>query len=100
MRYITIVENKVYFQGRSYPIYFIPKDEFKYKPWQARGYVSGRTIYIREGTRIGLERLILHEIGHILGYDHTWYPFIMHPSWVGRWFWRWNKDDNLQWEKR
>ena len=97
MKYLTIDKenNKVYFKGKNYTTYFVDKEIFPYKPWKARGYTVGGEIFIRKGTWIGLEKLIIHEIGHILGYDHTWYPYIMHPSWVGRWFWKWNEDENV-----
>ena len=102
MRYIEIKGNVVYFKGRSYPIVFVPKQEFRIrfteKLWYylfCRGYTTRGVIYIREGTWIGIEKLILHEIGHILGYDHMWCIYIMHPSWIGRWIWKWNKNDSL-----
>lgn len=60
-----------------------------------RGYVARGVIHITEGKIIGKERLIVHEIGHILGYKHTWNVYLMHPSWIGRWFWKWNKNDDL-----
>ncbi len=50
-----------------------------------RGFRINQEIYIREDARIGLNRLILHEIGHILGYNHTWKFTLMNPSWVFRW---------------
>ena len=102
MKYIEIKNNLVYFKGRSYPIYFLTKEEWDYEwkdNWYARkfirGYTTGGRIYIKEGTWLGLEKLILHEIGHIMSYKHTCFPAIMFPSWVGRLLWKWNRYDSL-----
>lgn len=51
-----------------------------------RGFRINQEIIIKENARIGLNRLILHEIGHLLGYKHTWKLTLMNPSWVFRWF--------------
>ncbi len=51
-----------------------------------RGFIVNNTMYIRKGTRIGLAKLILHEIGHAMGKKHTWLPTVMNPTWVFRWF--------------
>jgi acetyltransferase-like isoleucine patch superfamily enzyme len=101
MRHIEIKDKVVYFKNRSYPIIFVPKKEFRkrmHNLWYkifGRGYTTRGVVYIRKRTWIGLEKLILHEIGHILGYGHTWRVYIMHPSWIGRWIWKWNKNDSL-----
>lgn len=42
-------------------------------------------IYIKDSAKIGREKLILHEIGHVLGKKHTWLPTLMNPTWVFRW---------------
>jgi hypothetical protein len=62
-----------------------------YKPkWMAR-YIGGyctptnKTIYIKESRR-GDIKLLNHERGHLRGYNHTWYPTLMFPSWFGRVF--------------
>ena len=47
--------------------------------------LSTYEIYIKKGTKIGRDMLIKHEIGHVLGYEHTWYPTIMNPTWLFRW---------------
>lgn len=91
----------VRFRSELYKVIFVPKQEFREKfrrLWYylfCRGYTIGNVIYIREGTWLGLERLVLHEIGHILGYKHTWWVNLMHPSWIGRWLMRFNKDDRV-----
>ena len=62
-----------------------------YKPkWMARfigGYCtpSDKCIYIKE-SRKGDVRLLSHERGHLRGYNHTWLPTLMFPSWIGRLF--------------
>jgi hypothetical protein len=90
-------ENYVRFQEKLYKIIYLRDEVFEkymtgwwYKTF-CRGFVIGDVIYIREGTWLGLDRLVIHEIGHILGYKHTWLPYIMHPSWIGRWFWKFNR---------
>lgn len=46
-------------------------------------FVESKEIYIREKRR-GDIKLLNHERGHLRGYNHTWYPTLMHPSWIGR----------------
>lgn len=53
------------------------------------GFVLGGKIYIRKGRLRNRRKLILHEIGHVLGYQHTWKPTIMNPTWLLRWRERW-----------
>lgn len=50
-----------------------------------RGIALNGEIYIRESAKIGRNRLIEHEIGHILGKTHTWLPTTMNFTWVFRW---------------
>jgi len=52
---------------------------FKNKSWYKhfiRAVVSDKTIYIKSDARFlfshSYEDLILHEIGHILGFEHRW----------------------------
>jgi len=41
-----------------------------------RAFVLGQTIYLKKGARFlfahSKEDLVLHEIGHMLGYEHRW----------------------------
>jgi len=94
-------QNYVNYKGKLYKVNFLNKKRFKmymsgwwYKTF-CRGFTMAGIIYIKEGTWLGLDRLVLHEIGHILGYEHTWLPYIMFPSWIGRWIMRFNKNDNI-----
>lgn len=60
-----------------------------YPRWRVRltrGFALGDYVLIKQSARIGLERLIKHEIGHTLGKGHTLLPTIMNPSWLFRWF--------------
>ena len=57
--------------------------------WLTRGFTAHGLICIKEGTWLGRHRLIIHEIGHLLDKDHTWWPTLMHRSWAFRWFNRW-----------
>lgn len=52
-------------------------------------FVARKDIFIREKRR-GDIKLLNHERGHIRGYNHTWYPTLMFPSWIGRIFNRYN----------
>jgi len=65
----------------------------KYAVWKrklirgfTRTYGSGvYDIYIKDSAKIGREKLIKHEIGHVLRKKHTWLPTLMNPTWVFRW---------------
>ena len=96
------------YKGDGYPIYWLTQKQWdeEMENWRSkkpyplwfmkkfvRGFRRGEYIYIKQGTKFGLERLILHEIGHILGYKHTWKPNLMFRSWIGRWFKRFPKSD-------
>lgn len=97
------------YDDREFVIYYLNQDAWDkkmidwknkkkcpYPLWFMKRFVRGFTymgiIYIKEGTKFGLDRLILHEIGHILGYKHTWKPNLMFRSWIGRWFKRFPKN--------
>lgn len=67
-----------FFNRGRYPRWFLKKF--------VRGFTVNGKIVIREKIKIGLHRLVLHEVGHIIGYKHTIIPKIMFPSWIGRWF--------------
>jgi hypothetical protein len=62
-----------------------------YKPRFLAKYIGGyctpstKTIYIKESRKHDM-KLLAHERGHLLGFNHTWMPTIMHASWAGRWF--------------
>ena len=59
--------------------------------WLTRGFTDGTYIYALDTShwysKIGRERMLLHEIGHIEKWDkHRWWlPDLMHPSWLFRW---------------
>ena len=66
-----------------------------YPKWKAKliggcVFVERKEVYIREKRR-GDIKLLNHERGHLRGYNHTWYPTLMFPSWIGRIFNRYNK---------
>ncbi|KKN76632.1 hypothetical protein LCGC14_0368290 [marine sediment metagenome] len=66
-------------------------DTNRWRRWLTRGWTDGRVIYALDKgnwySKIGHNRLILHEIGHIEDWgDHRWLiPDLMHPSWLFRW---------------
>ena len=78
-------------------IYYLSDEEMErtvkkwYKPKFLAKYIGGyctpsnKCIYIRESRRLDV-KLLNHERGHLRGYNHTWFPSLMFPSWVGRWF--------------
>jgi hypothetical protein len=96
----SMKQTTYHYNGKDYTINWLTKDEWKqkmpnvcprrYPLWFCvkfvRGFASRNEVYIKEKTKIGLERLILHEIGHLLNYNHTWKPTLMNPTWVFRWF--------------
>jgi len=43
-------------------------------------------IHMRDNVWFAKKMHIRHEIGHILGYDHKWYPECMNPTRFFRWF--------------
>ncbi len=59
--------------------------------WLTRGFTDSTSIYVLESSnwysKIGHDRMILHEIGHIEEWgDHRWLvPDLMHPTWLFRW---------------
>lgn len=59
--------------------------------WFTRGFTDDTNIYLlNKGnwySKIGHDRMILHEIGHIEEWgDHRWLvPDLMHPTWLFRW---------------
>lgn len=87
------------FRNTTYQLIWLDKDDFFYKikgikvldpPWYlslVRAFVYRRVIYLRRGAwMVGFDRLVKHEIGHILGYRHNWWKFnLMHPSGIFRW---------------
>lgn len=50
-----------------------------------RGFTKDGKIFIRKNTRIGLNRLIKHEFGHLFGLNHTWKLTLMNRTWIFRW---------------
>lgn len=44
-----------------------------------------KEIFIRESRKYDI-KLLNHERGHLRGYNHTWLPTLMFPSWIGRLF--------------
>jgi len=98
-----------YYNKKVYDIQYLTDSEFwevintpqskdKYS-WLRRKLTRGLTrktvgeygvvhydIYIKDSAKIGREKLILHEIGHVLRKKHTWFPTLMNPTWLFRWF--------------
>lgn len=87
----------IVFQNKSYNFYNVDDEVWKvlmknflsYRSDFRKKFTGGFTVYgeifIKKSRKIGRKRLILHEIGHILGYQHTWKPTIMNPTWLFRW---------------
>ncbi len=81
------------YEGETYEIYYLAPSEWKNKTpgwhwlkrWLIRGMVQDDTIFIKD-TASHDHKLIKHEIGHLLGYKHTWRFYLNNPSWAGRWF--------------
>lgn len=86
------------YNGKIYDIYVIPRDiwsrelvnlvhgRLRLRVRLTRGIAWGKRVYIREAVGLGREKLIIHEVGHTLGFGHTWKPTIMNPTWLFRWF--------------
>lgn len=89
-------------EGENYHLYYYNFKKFqkllkkvfpdinKIRRYMTRGFTDGEVIYLLSKdhwySRIHHEFLILHEIGHIKGYEHKWYiPDIMNPTWFFRW---------------
>ena len=88
------------YNGKSYMVYYYRWDQWKkamdevskhstIRRRLTRAFTDGIYIYAlsREYwySRIAHKRLLLHEIGHILGYGHTKMPTLMNPTWLFRW---------------
>ena len=63
---------------------------YGYPRWKAKligGYAFFRTneIHIRESRREDI-KLLNHERGHLRGLNHTYFPTLMFPCWIGRIF--------------
>lgn len=97
-------EKKFYvFDGIQYPIVYQDaatfRATFKSRNWLKKLYnrtVRAKTkdgvIYIRRDALLwNYDKLMMHEIGHILGLKHSpWWKFtIMHPLGLFRWFNSW-----------
>jgi len=86
------------YNGNTYDIYVIPREiwsrelvnlvhgRLRIRVRLTRGIAWGKRVYIREAVELGREKLIIHEVGHTLGFGHTWKPTIMNPTWLFRWF--------------
>lgn len=89
------------YQGTNFQYYDVEDELWKqltdkllrrYPAWRRKftgGMMYADQIYIKKSRTLFRKRLILHEIGHVLGYQHTWKPTIMNPTWLFRWFNRW-----------
>ena len=114
--------NKVFgYDGKQYMLYYyFPKDfrrlwkeVFPKHSWLrrllSRGFTDGHDIFLMDEScwysRIGHDKLIVHEIAHIEKlHKHTWKPTIMNPMWIFRWTWkpmkkRWHKITNFDLSK-
>ena len=86
------------YNGKIYDIYVTPREiwsrelvnlihgRLRLRVRLTRGIAWGKRVYIREAVGLGREKLIIHEVGHTLGFGHTWKPTIMNPTWLFRWF--------------
>ena len=86
------------YNGKVYDIYVVPRDiwsrhlvelihgRLRLRLKLTRGIAWDNKVYIREAVGLGRDKLIIHEIGHTLGFGHTWKPTIMNPTWLFRWF--------------
>lgn len=86
------------YNGNIYDIYVIPREiwsrelvnlihgRLRLRVRLTRGIAWGKRVYIREAVGLGRDKLIIHEVGHTLGFGHTWKPTIMNPTWLFRWF--------------
>jgi len=86
------------YEGTSFSYFDVEDEHFtqltdillkRYPKWRRKltgGVMFKDTIYIKKSRTLFRKRLILHEIGHVLGYKHTWKPTIMNPTWLFRWF--------------
>ena len=86
------------YNGKVYDIHVVPRDiwsrhlvelihgRLRLRLKLTRGIAWDNKVYIREAVGLGRDKLIIHEIGHTLGFGHTWKPTIMNPTWLFRWF--------------
>jgi hypothetical protein len=88
------------YMGETYELWWLSDKTFRYKLedfremtghhvwyWRwIRGFLWGSKIYLKESTWFGRKKLIIHEIGHVLGHEHTYWPTTMNRWAMFRWF--------------
>ena len=86
-------------EGKTVHVRFLPRDEYhrerkasKIRAWYdfiypPRGWAIGNHITVNQDAA-GLRRLLAHEIGHVLDYDHSHWatPTTMNQTGLLRWF--------------
>lgn len=85
-------------KGKNTPVNYLTDEEWKklldttsvasWKKRLLRGIRINEDVFIKDSAKIGKTVLIEHEVGHVLGFKHTWLPVTMNRTWLFRWF-RW-----------
>lgn len=91
-----------WYENKPYPIYYYRFRNFqelmqkvfpnisRVRLFGTRSFTDGMYIYALDTkhwySRIAHSKLLEHEVRHINGEKHTWYPITMNPFWIFRWF--------------